>query len=352
MRRSPFRIAFVLFVVAGLVATVEPAAGSSPSSGFTLTVTRTGTGTGSVASDDGQIDCPSTCSFEYASATSVDLTATAGPFSQFESFQDCDSVDSNTCTVDVDADRTVQATFSTTDPEDPQATMDKPSTTLNLSKSIPLKWHGTDSGGSGIASFDVRVRKAGLTSDFGSPSNIGSLQHTTAQSATFTGGPGFIYCFSVRARDGAGNLSAFSNEKCTEVPADDRQLHASSGWTRKAHQGGAFLGTLSTSKQRGAALKLSNVKAKRLGFMARLCSGCGSVQLSFGNLSSNPISLNGSGFLVFAFAPFNSIRTGNVTIRITTANKPVQIDGLVALRTGTLTKGPAPNHSFEGRRIG
>jgi hypothetical protein len=360
MPRGRFRIAFALFVLVGCVAAVEPAAGSSPASsgtpigsgtGFTLTVTRTGTGTGSVASDDDNIACPSTCSFEYSSATVVDLTATAGPFSKFDSFQGCDSVDSNTCTVTVDADKTVQAKFTTTDPEDPQATMDKPKTTLNLSKSIPLKWHGTDSGGSGIASFDIRARRASFTSGFGPFWNIRSLQHTTTQSATFKGGSGSIYCFSVRARDRAGNVSAFSNEKCTEVPADDRQLHASSGWTRKAHQGGAFLGTLSTAKRRGATLKLSKVKAKRLGFMAKLCSGCGSVQVTFGNLTSNPISLNGSGVLISVFSPFSSVKTGNVTIRVTTANKLVQIDGLVALRTGTVTKGPAANHTFEVRQI-
>jgi hypothetical protein len=68
-----------------------------------------------------------------------------------------------------------------------------------------VSWTGTDAGGSGIASYDVRYRVQG------GPWIDWKFQ-TTGTSDTFNGGlNGMRYDFVARARDNAGNLQAWSN---------------------------------------------------------------------------------------------------------------------------------------------
>jgi hypothetical protein len=77
-----------------------------------LIVTTAGTGTGTVTSKDGFINCGSTCSHGYSSGASVTLTATPASNSAFASWNGCDSVNANVCTVTVNNSRNVTATFA------------------------------------------------------------------------------------------------------------------------------------------------------------------------------------------------------------------------------------------------
>jgi hypothetical protein len=67
---------------------------------------------------------------------------------------------------------------------------------------------------------------------------------TTARSRALTLARGHEYCFSVRARDRAGNLSAWSAERCTAVPLDDRDLARTTGGWTSSTASTAFAGTL------------------------------------------------------------------------------------------------------------
>ena len=79
--------------------------------GFFLTVSKSGTGSGIVTSSDGGINCDSDCSNPYNSGTSVTLKAT--PAETFSGWSgDYTSSSGNTCTVIMDSDKTVTATFS------------------------------------------------------------------------------------------------------------------------------------------------------------------------------------------------------------------------------------------------
>ncbi len=80
-----------------------------PPSG-TLTVSIEGTGSGTVVSNPVGINCPGDCS-ELLSG-SVELTATPGPDSTLVGFTGCDSVVGNVCTILVDSDAMVTATFA------------------------------------------------------------------------------------------------------------------------------------------------------------------------------------------------------------------------------------------------
>jgi len=77
----------------------------------TLTVNRAGTGSGTVTSDPPGIDCGATCSASYANGTVVTLTATPDLVSIFNGWSGCDAVSGTTCTVTMNAARTVTASF-------------------------------------------------------------------------------------------------------------------------------------------------------------------------------------------------------------------------------------------------
>src|SRR5207302_9821479 len=90
-------------------------AGVDVQQGFTLTVSKGGTGSGTVTSSDGGISCGPTCattSAPYHSGTMVTLTASASGGSTFGGWSGCDGVSGLTCTVTMNASRSVTATFN------------------------------------------------------------------------------------------------------------------------------------------------------------------------------------------------------------------------------------------------
>jgi peptidoglycan/xylan/chitin deacetylase (PgdA/CDA1 family) len=99
--------------------TLDMTADRSASAMFTadaaLTVGTTGTGGGSVASSSGGIDCGAACQASYTSGTTVTLTAVAAPGSTFMGWSGDCTGSAAACTLDMTADRTATALF-TTDP--------------------------------------------------------------------------------------------------------------------------------------------------------------------------------------------------------------------------------------------
>ena len=164
----------------------------------------------------------------------------------------------------------------------PTASMTGPTTTLAFALDLPLVWTGGDPGGSGMRDYTVQVEKARWDQRFGAYQNIPGMVHVTGSQGSFRGAFGFTYCFRVQSRDMAGNLSAWSGERCTQIPADDRQMTASGSWLRKSGQP-TFGGTLSISSAKGSTLRLGNARAKVVGIMFRSCTGCGAVGVWFGS---------------------------------------------------------------------
>ena len=80
---------------------------------FTLSVSKAGTGTGTVTSNVGGIDCGSSCSLASVSGTVVSLTATPTGSSTFGGWSgSCTSADPTSCTVTLNSDQSVTATFT------------------------------------------------------------------------------------------------------------------------------------------------------------------------------------------------------------------------------------------------
>jgi hypothetical protein len=86
-------------------------AGGGSVTNYTLTVSKGGTGSGTVTG--GGIDCGATCSATYPSGSSVTLTAAAASGSAFVGWSGACSGTSATCTVTLDANKSVAANFST-----------------------------------------------------------------------------------------------------------------------------------------------------------------------------------------------------------------------------------------------
>jgi hypothetical protein len=76
-----------------------------------VTVTKSGSGAGSITSSPAGMNCGATCLFEWAHGTSVTLTPAADPGSAFTGWSGGGCSGTGSCTVTLNADTTVTATF-------------------------------------------------------------------------------------------------------------------------------------------------------------------------------------------------------------------------------------------------
>ena len=100
----------------GPIIVTTPGGTAHSVSNFTVTVplmvTKTGLiATGTVTSSPTGIDCGSTCSVDFNKGTVVTLTATPGFLSIFTGWKGCDAANGKTCTVTMNAAKTVTANF-------------------------------------------------------------------------------------------------------------------------------------------------------------------------------------------------------------------------------------------------
>jgi subtilisin family serine protease len=133
----------------------------------------------------------------------------------------------------------------------PSASLKAPKISTNVSKTRTFKvsWKGTDPlPRSGIASYRVQ-RRAGPKGKWKNwKSNI------TVRSAKFKGRPGRNYYFRVKAKDKAGNVSAWSKVKRTIVPYDNNSLisyRIGFNGTVNKRSSGYYLGTVRYSVKSG-----------------------------------------------------------------------------------------------------
>jgi cellulase/cellobiase CelA1 len=97
---------------------VNRGAGSAPTT-YTLNVSNGGSGSGTVTSSPAGINCGSACSATYATGTNVTLTATPASSSTFVGWSGGVCSGTGTCTVTMDAAKSVAATFNLSTPSLP-----------------------------------------------------------------------------------------------------------------------------------------------------------------------------------------------------------------------------------------
>ena len=210
----------------------------------------------------------------------------------------------------------------------PSATMTAPTQPFSLSTSVPLKWSGSDSGGSGLKAWEVQRRGGAWNADLGAwPAAVTTYPAATTTISATGLAAGATYCWRVRAVDTAGNRSSWS-QRCTAVVLDDRALTASPGWVRGT-QAGYFAGTRTETKTLGATLTRTGARLTRVAVLATKCSTCGSVRVYVNGIAIGTINLYAattSRSLITL--PAFSLRTATVTLRVMSSGKLVRIDGV------------------------
>jgi hypothetical protein len=193
-----------------------------------------------------------------------------------------------------------------------------------------VAYAGTDN--SGVASYDVRWRIASTAGNFGAYAPVKSA--TTATSVVIGVAAGYEYCVSVRARDLAGNLSAWTADRCFSRPSDDRAMGAAKGWVRATNRV-HYLGTATVTGTKGISVSRS-VQAKRLFLIATKCITCGSLNVYYNGKYVGAVNLYKATTEYQAIVPLPvpaTFLTGSVLLTTRAAGKVNQIDGLAVRRT-------------------
>jgi hypothetical protein len=183
------------------------------------------------------------------------------------------------------------------------------------STKVKLRWAASDAGGSGVARYQIRTKKADFgkgLSKWSKPKSVSSGARTAKLAA------GAQYCAQVRAIDRAGNTSAWTRKTCTTRYADDRRLSASKGW-HKARSKKAYRHTVTVGKRKHATLSTKKVKARSIGVLLR---GSGTVNVLVGKHKVGTVS--GSGLV---WLHLSGTHRGVVRLKTVSKHKVV-IDGL------------------------
>lgn len=191
-----------------------------------------------------------------------------------------------------------------------------------------LRWSGADTGGAGVAGYEVRSRSASATGSFGAWS---SPVATTSTSRTVTPRSGGTTCYAVRARDRVGNLGAWSAAPCVSTVVDDRSLASSGG--RRTASSPAWQRTLTSLRGDRTSLRLGTVTTGRVGVLVRTCAGCGTLEVRVGSRTVGRISTRSTTTRDrrLLWVPAGAVRTGTLTLR-PAAGATVLVDGVVVLR--------------------
>ena len=195
-----------------------------------------------------------------------------------------------------------------------------------LGSALNLRWSATDTGGSTVASYDVRERYAAPSGGFTGYVYPSSWQRRSATSLPLTLAGGYTYCFSVRARDALGNTSAFTPERCVTTLLDDRAF-AVHGATRGTSAAYVF-GTSTRAAGTATALSRSGVNARRLGLLVATCSTCGFVDVWIGSYHWGRLSTHSTTtrYKQVLWLPWSASRSGALVLR-PASGAPVYVDG-------------------------
>jgi len=172
---------------------------------FTLTVNKSGVGSGTVTGTG--INCGSDCTENFTSGVQVVLTASPdGDYSSFSGWSGCDSSSSYSCTVNMNQDRIVAASFALSFNTSITITLPSTSTDGNYT----LGWDVTG----GLASTTWRIQEDS-DSSFSSPTDYWKYNTIPPASYPFTGKSDGTYCYRV-GMSWAGSW-IFSESACITV---------------------------------------------------------------------------------------------------------------------------------------
>jgi hypothetical protein len=185
----------------------------------------------------------------------------------------------------------------------------------------------------GVSTYDVRWQRGGPNTPYGAWHYWGSWQNTTSTAKTLTGmDAGYTYCFSVRVRDKAGNISAWSQPLCTARMFDDRSFTATPSWSRPGGKAGFYGKTYSRSSSYGAKLTKSG-QHTRVAVTALKCPTCGTMQIYSGSTLLKTLSLKSSSTGITTWiSKVRPVRNATVMVKVVSKGKPVVVDSFGMVR--------------------
>jgi hypothetical protein len=209
--------------------------------------------------------------------------------------------------------------------------MTGPAYQASVAATATLTVSATDA--SGVASYDVRYRRATSAGPYGA--YVQPWTNTTATSMNLAVAAGYEYCVSVRAKDKLGNVGQWSTDRCFSRPLDDRSLTlASTGWTR-ATGSTFYYGTTTQTTAYGKSLTRT-VQGKRFFLVATRCPTCGSVAVYAGNTHLTTVNLaypTTHRQVLLGLPVQSTLFSGTLKFVSASTGKLVQIDGLAVGRT-------------------
>jgi hypothetical protein len=212
----------------------------------------------------------------------------------------------------------------------PVLTLSAPKAAFTLASGLVPAWTAKDTG-SGVANVDVRWQRAAYNRGFEGWVYPSGWQKMTVTKTTLAAAVrGYTYCFSARARDKAGNTSAWSGVRCSAVALDDRSLAASSGWSRSTGTG-FYGGSAMVTTRSSVTLTRTGVQTKRITLVATRCAKCGTVGIYWNGAMVKKVSLYAATThrrSILTAAMFTRLRSGTVSVRTLTSGKAIQVDGL------------------------
>lgn len=216
----------------------------------------------------------------------------------------------------------------------PTVAMSSPTAVVQTGSTIRLGVSTADEG-PGVASYDVRYRYADWRSQrFSTYRSPESWQYRTGAAPTQVGTSGRTYCYSVRARDRVGNLSAYSTESCATIPLDDRSLKVASGtWTRTT-SAAALHRTVSRTSTYGGSLSLADASVSRAGLVVTTCPGCGTVGVYVDGrlLATRSTWSRTVGSQQLVLPPTFELGSHVVTVKLLQRGRSLIVDGLALSR--------------------
>jgi hypothetical protein len=200
--------------------------------------------------------------------------------------------------------------------------------------------------------FDMALGNADGADTYGPLGQPG----TTDTSAVTSTVAGQTYCFNVVAHDHAGNDSWWPGASCTTMPLRSKSLTKSGPWLQKngsTHYGGGYSeathGSLTLKRflagggAYGWVPAYGGIPVAHVALVATRCRGCGTVKVTYhlywdtptqGTTKTKSVNLSAASdkpsqiIPLFSFPKEDWSEHLEVKIEITSAHKPVRIEGL------------------------
>ncbi len=208
---------------------------------------------------------------------------------------------------------------------------------VTMSTSATLHWSGTDTSGSTIAAYALRVRYSSRGTAYTAYQNPVAWQNMAASSGTskvVAFSRGVTYCFSVRAVDFAGRFSEWSADQCLTTVLDDAALAISSGASRgpsASYYAGTYTKLSGTAQHAG----LPVTAGTRVTILGTKCSFCGAMDVYLGGVKLGRVSFTDPKTSVQQLrvaSTYPIVNAGVLVLQSVSPEKVIFLDGVAFRR--------------------